>query len=687
MAPLRWSASARHLHAGAVAGLAVGAADAWLAAARPGFGVLSERAALATVLLALVLHGVAGVALTPLAAGGLAVAARVLGWARGSLRRLALLAAAPTVITAAAALALWPRLALIEWDAVDWRLPLLLLAYAGVYAAWALPRRALGVLIAAGLVGLTGGAGLAGWSNLGDARGEALARLGEESASGRWLLQAARAPLDGDGDGVPTGLCTSCDCDDEDASVYPGAAEVAGNGRDEDCDGVDLDPARTAEFAALLAPAAAPVVRRARLAPALEPLAPGDPAPEPTPVQLPPNRPNLLFVVVDTLRADHLGLYGYERDTSPRLDELARDAVIFEQARATGSQTRFSVPPMITGRYFTELARSAGKWPALLEEEVTIAERLKAVGYRTAAFHSIAYLRSIYGFAQGFDHYDATCIKAREPARFRPTSDYVTDRTLAWVDETELRASADPWLLWVYYGDPHSPYIFHKDFPRFGGWMKDVYDNEVAFTDHHMGRLFDGLRERGLLDQTVVILTSDHGEGLDEEDDHGHRYHGPHLHEEVVRVPLLAWGPGLTPGRVDTPVSLIDLAPTFADLAGAPPAPDYFRGVSLVPWLIGDLERPHPPVFMEKHKDTARPQKAMVLWPYKVIVKMPYYRVKVFDLSEDPRERRDLAKTMPAEERERLVGLLGHWAKNVLEPRDPVERAEADDEADEPVEE
>ena len=329
------------------------------------------------------------------------------------------------------------------------------------------------------------------------------------------------------------------------------------------------------------------------------------------------------------------------------------------------------MPPMITGRYFTELRRGSGEWPKLLDEEVTIAERLEGAGYHTAAFHSIAYLRSIYGFAQGFDHYDDSCTAVRAPARFRPTSDYVTDQTLDYVDAQRLGESEEPFFLWVYFGDPHSPYIFHKDFPRFGGWMKDVYDNEIAFTDHHIGRLFDGLEERGVLEDTLVLLTSDHGEGLDEEEDHGHRYHGAHLHDEVVRVPLLAWGAGVEPGRSATPVSLIDLAPTLNEVAGLEPDPDYFRGVSLVPWMLGQHDHPHPPVFFEKHKDTARPQKGMVLWPYKVVIKMPWYRLKIYDLEKDPRERHNLAKSMPEADRERLSGLLQHWTNNVLQPREP----------------
>src|SRR5690606_14281634 len=132
----------------------------------------------------------------------------------------------------------------------------------------------------------------------------------------------------------------------------------------------------------------------------------------------------------------------------------------------------------------------------------------------------------------------------------------------------------------------HSSYLFHKGFQKFGPTTKDAYDTEIVFTDHHIGRLLDGLSERGLLEDTVIVLTSDHGEGLDEAEDDGHRFHGPVLHDEAVRVPLIVAAPGLEPRRVDTPVSLIDLAPTLVDLASLEPFAEH-RGLSLRPWLEG----------------------------------------------------------------------------------------------------
>jgi arylsulfatase A-like enzyme len=223
--------------------------------------------------------------------------------------------------------------------------------------------------------------------------------------------------------------------------------------------------------------------------------------------------------------------------------------------------------------------------------------------------------------------------------------------------------------MWAYYGDPHAPYLRHRSVASFGPTPSDVYDGEVAFTDRHIGRLLDALQERGLADDTIVVLTSDHGEGLDPGADHGHLFHGPTLYDEVIRVPLIVRGPGYAPRRVQTPVSLIDLPPTFQALLGQPPAPE-LRGLSLVPWLAGD-DPPHPPVFFEKQKESALPQKGMVLWPYKVILVLPYNRIRIYNLAEDPAEQRELKKELPPEDVRRLVGLLKYWSNEVLVPVEP----------------
>ena len=409
--------------------------------------------------------------------------------------------------------------------------------------------------------------------------------------------------------------------------------------------------------------------------PAPEPAAPDGapaaaaPSPGPPPPLLklstPGKRPNILLITVDTVRADHLGIYGYKRDTSPNLDALGRRGVVFEQARSAGPSTRFSVAPMLTSKWFTELHRTRGEWPRILEDEVFLAERLKALGYTSAAFHSIRYLRPMYGLNQGFDHYSVACLDQRGPPLKMISSDFITDETLAYADAHLVDHPDKPFFLWAYYGDPHSVYRSHPGF-AFGPLYRDRYDGEIAFADHHIGRLLEGLKARGLDRDLIVIMMSDHGEGLDPAKDHGTKYHSKNLYDELVHVPFLWAGAGMEHRRVATPVSLIDLVPTLLELIGAPPDPA-LRGTSLVPLMRGE-DAPHPPVFFEKHRAQDEPQKGMVLWPYKVIMVMPYSHVSIFDLAHDPHEQTDISRTMPKADRARLVGIFKHWATEILQP-------------------
>jgi choline-sulfatase len=661
----------------AVAGVAIGVAEGIVCGLWSGAHSLDRAGFVAVVTLAIALHGLAACALSPL--GGMCPAARkAIELVRSGCQarpafRAGLLAGC---LVAAAVTA--PRLRELEWGAVEWRF----LGYAvglivlscvwrlqGLGANARLVKSATAVVALIALVVST-----TGWASAGQAHSDALLRVAELSRSGNAVLSTLRMLFDADGDGRPTYFCSEdCDCDDSDSarpdSVPCGPAasptEDAGTSEALAAVAVELDPDDVASDipGTGCEPPLDPSVFEfadVDLEPDIVAMAP------PRPIELLADRPSIVIIVVDTLRADHLGTYGYKQPTSPRIDAWAEGGTVFEQARSTGSQTRFSVPSIVTGKYFTEIRRTAGEWPRVLDEEETMAERLQASGYQTIGVVAIGYMQAMYGFGQGFDVYDESCMAARHPHRLRPTSDYVTDRMLAHLDSGQIDPGR-PLFLWAYYGDPHAPYIHHKGEPTFGPAMKDVYDNEIAFTDRHIGRLLDGLEARGVLDSAVVFLTADHGEGLDESEDHGQRYHGPNLYDEVVRVPLIAVGPGIQKRRVATPVSLIDLLPTVLGLATTPPPEGAVRGQSLEPWLRGESDAPRP-VFFEKHKDTALPQKGMVDWPYKVIWVVPYNRFRIFDLANDPLERRDLGRSADVVLREILIGRLTSWAHDEIEP-------------------
>jgi choline-sulfatase len=411
----------------------------------------------------------------------------------------------------------------VDWHGVDPWLPGSLALAAALYLALVLALTRVRRAAAALVVALATAAGVAAiaWFTAAapQARGEALAAIDESSEITRRLAHTVARRLDADGDGHPRWLCgPSCDCDDADPAVHPLADDVADNAVDEDCDGEDRSGAELAALTAELTP----------------------PAPR-APVVAPPARtrpPNILLIVVDTLRADHLGTYGYSRATSPNIDEWAKTAVVFEQARATGPSTRFSVPPLMIGKYFTEIDRDKYEWPTISKQETLLLERLDPLGYTSGAFHSIRYLRPYYRLNQGFDHYSDKSLDVRGPPLNMTSSDFITDEALAWVDEARL-GEHQPFFLWAYYGDPHSAYQRHPGFPVFSQQYRDLYDHEILFTDHHIGRLLDGLAERELTDDLIVVFTSDHGEALDREQDHGILNHSRNLYDELVRVPLI----------------------------------------------------------------------------------------------------------------------------------------------------
>lgn len=568
-------------------------------------------------------------------------------------RRVWICVALAGLVLAAIVVALRVDLGEVDWHGVDpWTpgsLALVGAVYLGLAVSLARLRRAAAALVVA-LAAAAGIAAIATFTaSTPQARGEALAAIDESSVISRGLAHVVARRLDADGDGHPRWLCgPSCDCDDGDAAVHPLADDIPDNQIDEDCDGADQSGAVVAALAAELAP-----------------------PPPRAPAVAPPTRtrpPNILLILVDTLRADHLGAYGYTRATSPRIDAWAKTGVVFEQARATGPSTRFSVPPLMTGKYFTEIDRDKYEWPKISRAETLLAERLETLGYTSGAFHSIRYLRPYYRLDQGFDHYSDASLDVRGPPLNMTSSDYITDEALAWVDKVHL-GDKQPFFLWAYYGDPHSAYMRHPGFPVFSQLYRDLYDHEILFTDHHIGRLLDGLAERKLTDDLIIIFTSDHGEALDREEDHGSLNHSRNLYDELVRVPLIVSGPGVTPGRVTTPVSLVDFVPTILELVGLPHDPG-LRGMSLAPWLRGE-DPHHPPVFFEKHRALDDPQKGMIAWPYKVILTVPTGHVKIYDLEKDPKETLDIFNSIDPAEQARLVGLIRHWTTHVLKTIHP----------------
>ena len=354
---------------------------------------------------------------------------------------------------------------------------------------------------------------------------------------------------------------------------------------------------------------------------------------------------NLLLVTVDTLRADRLGAYGYGRPTSPQLDRFAERAVVFDAAYSSSSWTLPGIASLMTGLYSSTHGCWTGR-SSLAPALPTLAERLAAAGADTGAIVSHVFLDRRYGLHQGFAEYDDELVAGTaSESHLAVSSARLTDKALAWL-ERRAGEGERPWFLWVHYFDPHFVYTAHAGVSEaFGtGDDGDLYDGEIAFTDRHVGFLLDGLDELGLGEDTLVIVTADHGE---EFGDHGGSKHRTTLYREVQRVPLLIRAPDCAPGRRADVVSLVDLAPTALELLGADPL-EPAAGRSLVPLLRGEPVAPRP-VLGELGWNVVTVE-SLVSGHWKLVIDRDEERepVQLFDLSSDPGEQRNLAGAEPA---------------------------------------
>ena len=290
----------------------------------------------------------------------------------------------------------------------------------------------------------------------------------------------------------------------------------------------------------------------------------------------------IILVSVDTLRADRLPAYGYGGVETPAIDRFVGDAVLFERAYSHSPQTLPAHVSMFTGLLPFEHGVRDNLGFEVGPEPILLPELLSPLGYRAAAVVSSYVLRSETGIARGFETYDDRLPPAPPHASSaqvqRDGSDSLEVAT-HWLDANAAPGSR--FFLFLHLYEPHTPYAPPE---RFSGY--EPYDGEIAYADEIAGRLFDYLRRRGLYDDALIVLLSDHGEGLG---DHGEQEHGVFLYDEAIHVPLVVKLPGGRGAgrRVPVPVQHIDLLPTVLDLVGEP-APGGLRGRSLRPLLVDD---------------------------------------------------------------------------------------------------
>jgi len=359
-------------------------------------------------------------------------------------------------------------------------------------------------------------------------------------------------------------------------------------------------------------------------------------------------RPSILLVTVDTLRADSLGWVAGRNDT-PAIDALAREGLALSTVVSPVPLTLPAHTSLMTGM----LPRRHGvrdNGQVLGASPPTLAERLRAQGYATAAFVSGYPLRALFGLDRGFDRYDDTLPVGAEGWLERPAPD-TTAAALAW-----LRDAPRPFFLWVHYYDPHDPYTPPRAFWRPG--PRGAYDGEVAYVDHAIGRLRAGLPQADG-QPLLTVFTADHGESLGE---HEERAHGFFIYDTTVVVPAIVSFPGrVAPGRSDSPARLIDLLPTILDLAGLPALADT-DGVSLLPLLSGARPAPEP-----AYVETRQPWITYGWSPLSAVRHGSWKYVaapkpELYDLAQDPGETRNVAAKMPTRAAE-LAALLGRFER------------------------
>jgi len=392
--------------------------------------------------------------------------------------------------------------------------------------------------------------------------------------------------------------------------------------------------------------------------------------------------PNIVVYLVDTLRKDHLSVYGYPRETSPRLAEFARDAVRFETAYSPTSWTKPAVASLLTG--VTPLRHGAISQSDRLDPEVRLLPQyLSSAGYHSAAFVTNPHVLPVWGFSRGFDEF-IDVGRAESAAR----ADEINEAVFRHLEKDR----SEPFFLYVHTVDPHQPYRApprfaarfppprHRELTSPDAEMAErarlakvvaAYDAEVLFSDHEFGRLIQFLDAQGLYRNALVVFTADHGEELR---DRGALGHGSSLFEEVVQVPLLVKLPrNAHAGRVvRAPASLLDVLPTIVRLAGGDPVGD-LEGVDLLALLRAEdrgEETQARPFFLDLDLDAmsekgARTIASGVVWKGHKLLDFhePRGGAQLFDLVRDPGERHDVALQEPALAEHLLSTLADHRSR------------------------
>ena len=474
-----------------------------------------------------------------------------------------------------------------------------------------------------------------------------LTAVTEHSYLGKRMIPALRKLSDHDHDGY-SAFFGGPDCNDSDPNINPGAKDIPDNGIDENCNGTDAHLKTTVD---------------------------ADPHPTNPTAPTVSGGQNVLVIFVDTLRYDHLGFTGYQRDgksLTPKIDAFAKQSVVFTHAYSQASNTPRSVPSFLTSRYPSQVKGldTTKDYPTIGDDNDTIFEALHPAGFTTIGESSHFYfcdhdkypdtcgdVLNIDGklmhtnAIQGADLWDNAEAKSIPDSNHDISGPRIAKKTIAKL--TELAGSKQKFAMIVHLFDPHSTYMEHPGLKwtesGAAGWVQK-YDYEVAFEDTSIGDILDALDKTGLAANTTVVLMSDHGEALGVHPGESGMYHGMSLYNEVLHVPLIFRVPGVKPAMRDDVVELIDMAPTIAALFGVTP-PASWIGRSLVPAIAGDKLAPLPAFSeMPTTNEWKHEAKSMVSpdGKHHVFYKISESRTEIYDLATDPDEKKSITDSDPA---------------------------------------
>jgi arylsulfatase A-like enzyme len=366
------------------------------------------------------------------------------------------------------------------------------------------------------------------------------------------------------------------------------------------------------------------------------------------PVQHPAQ--NIIFILIDTLRADHMGLYGYSRDTTPNITALARHGTVFSRVYAVSPWTNPSIATIFTGQYpqaiFEPAEHPDAIRQALPQKATTLAEKLREAGYETVALVDHPGISPYCGYDQGFNRYVMLYAKGHFKAWSVTSPSFILNEF-----HTQLRSLKGKKLfLYLHLVYPHRPYKPMPEYNIFGKGFQNIdvtekegminqYDGEIRQTDDLIGKAFQVLKQEDFWKDSCLIITADHGEGFWE---HGKVEHGNSLFDELLRVPLIVVQSSNTGShKISDMVSAVDFFPTVLATAGVP-LPPGLPGLNLRPYFNGQEKLPERTVFSESPHSFDIHGMAYISSQWKLIAFPTVRRAWLFDVLTDPYERRNL---------------------------------------------